>query len=131
MVHNPPSSPPDDCHTNRLHSCTPHSPETHTLRSIRKQLVKSGMKLKISIQIFLHWIPTHIRILGNEEADRLANFATTLDTIQTCAETKKKTNTHFNDYYTIYTGTALPYQIIDTKIRILRWHSYSRQTHHM
>ena len=34
---------------------------------------------QLAIQIIFHWIPSHVVIFGNEEADRLANLVTNVD----------------------------------------------------
>ena len=58
------------------YNCTPHPSET-------AHRVWIGMK-QLAILMIFHWISNRVRIFGNEEADQLDNFATTLETIQTC-----------------------------------------------
>jgi len=72
---------------------------------------------QLAIQVIFHWIPNHVRIFGNEEADRLVNLATNLVTIPTCEQTigvpgrlipkriKIMTDKLYSDYYTTASRT--------------------------
>ena len=107
--------------------------------------VKGAVRLSDSGQYFHALRACCVGILGKQEANRFANFATILDVIQTCERTiealrrqiqnriEKMTDTLFSDYYTTSTGTwhfsiTLPDhrlcsdRILDTKLRLLRNH---------
>jgi hypothetical protein len=103
---------------------------------------------KQNINITLHWIPSHVGICGNEEADRLAKVATDLDYLHTCEQTigalarqidnktkdiidkayRQYKNTNTGTWYlntTVQQNKILHNRFIDTQIRLLRCNSYT------
>jgi len=125
-----------------------HTPSTYPETAL--QVWDEAQHLKqLDIQIIFNWIPSHVGIFGNEEADRLANIATNLDIIQTCEQTvgalgrqipnriKTMTDKLYSDYYTTpsgiwYHNTTIPEhkkhpnRFIDTQLRLLRCNCYTK-----
>jgi ribonuclease HI len=125
-----------------------HSPSSYP-EAAQQVWDEAELLNQIGIHTIFHWVPSHIGVLGNEEADTLANAATALDTMQTCEQTtgalgrhiptkiKKLADTLFRNYYTTSTGSwyssttlpdykILPSRFIDTQLRLLRCHAYTR-----
>jgi len=152
MVRNTPYSASENSHIHWLHGCTPNPPKSHPfdLPETAHQVWDEAQHLKqLVIQIIFHWIPSHIGIFGNEEADRLGNLATNIETVQTCEQTigalgrqiskriKIMTDKLYSDYYTTatatwYLSTTIPEHricsniFIDSQLRLLRCHSHSK-----